>query len=392
MANPTSYIVAARRSPIGRFLGGLSRLSAGQVGTQVARAVLADARIDPAAIDDVQVGMVLQAGAGQNPARQIALGAGLPDSISCCTVNKVCGSGLQSVMYADQMIRCGDVQVVLAGGIESMSQAPFLVREMRSGQKFGNCKLIDSLEYDGLINVYDDVVMGAIGEETAEKCGCTRAAQDAFAARSHQRAAQAAAGGFFKQELVPIEIRPGKEPVAADEGIRPETTADSLGILKPVFKPGGTITAGNSSQLSDGAAMTIVASEAAVKKHGLKPLARIVAHTTTGAPPHDVFLTPISACQRVCEKSGWPLASVDLWDINEAFAAEMVAVSKGLELDPGKLNVHGGAIALGHPLGASGTRVLVTLLHALARRGAKRGVAAMCLGGGNAVAMAVERV
>lgn len=388
----TSFIVAARRSPIGRFLGGLSKLSAVQIGAQVAKAVLADAKAPPERVDDVQVGMVLQAGAGQNPARQIALAAGLPDTISCCTVNKVCGSGLQTVMYADQMIRCGDAELVLAGGIESMSQAPFLVREMRGGQKFGNCTFIDSLEFDGLINIYDNAIMGVLGEETAEKCGCTRAAQDEFAARSHQRAAKAAAEGRFKDEIVPIEVRAGKEPLAADEGIRPEATADALAMLRPVFKTGGTITAGNSSQLSDGAAMTLVASEAAVKAHGLRPLARIVAHTTTGAHPREVFLTPISACRGVCEKAGWTLASVDLWDINEAFAAEMVAVNKGLELDPEKLNVHGGAIALGHPLGASGTRVLVTLLHALAQRGGRRGVAAMCLGGGNAVAMAVERV
>ncbi len=388
----SSFIVAARRSPIGRFLGGLSRLTAAQVGAQVARATLHDAGVPLEAVDDVQIGMVLQTGAGQNPARQVALAAGLPDTISCCTVNKVCGSGLQSVMYADQMIRCGDAHAILAGGIESMSQAPFFVREMRGGQKFGNCTFVDSLEFDGLINIYDNVIMGALGEATAEKCGCTRAAQDEFSARSHQRAAKAAAAGLFARELVPIEPRPGKEPVVADEGIRAEATADSLGMLRPVFKSGGTITAGNSSQLSDGAAMTVIASEAAVSRHGLKPLARIVAHTTTGAHPHDVFLTPISACRRVCEKAGWSLSQVDLWDINEAFAAEMVAVQKGLELDSEKLNVHGGAIALGHPLGASGTRVLVTLLHALAHRGGKRGVAAMCLGGGNAVAMAVERV
>lgn len=388
----SAYIVAARRSPIGRFLGGLSRLSAVQIGTQVARAVIADSGLEPAVFDDVQVGMVLQAGAGQNPARQIALAAGLPNTISCCTVNKVCGSGLQSVMYADQMIRCGDVHVVLAGGIESMSQAPFLVREMRCGQKFGNCTLIDSLEFDGLINIYDNAIMGALGEETAEKCGCTRALQDEFAARSHQRAAHAAAQGWFRDEIVPIETRPGKEPLTADEGIRPETTVDALAMLKPVFKPGGTITAGNASQLSDGAAMVIVASEDAVRRHRLTPLARIVAQVTTGAHPREVFLTPITAARKVCERAGWTLGEVDLWDINEAFAAEMVAVQKALELDPERLNVHGGAIALGHPLGASGARVLVTLLHALRRRGARRGVAGMCLGGGNAVAMAVERV
>jgi len=390
MKDHASYLVAAKRSPIGRFLGGLSKLSAVEIGAQVARAAFAQAGAAPESVDEVEIGMVLQAGAGQNPARQVALAAGLPDTISACTVNKVCGSGLQTVMYADQMIRCGDANVVLAGGIESMSQAPFLVREMRSGAKFGDVKLVDSLQFDGLVNIYDGAIMGVLGEETAARAGATRELQDAFAARSHARAAAAESAGLFREERVPIELRPGKPPHETDEGVREGTTKESLGALRPVFKEGGTVTAGNASQLSDGAALVVVASPAAVKQHGFKPLARIVTHCTTGANPRDVFFTPIDACRKVCAKAGWSLSDVDLWDINEAFASEMVAVVKGLEIDEEKLNVHGGAIALGHPLGASGARVLVTLLYALRSRKARRGVAAMCLGGGNAVAMAVE--
>jgi acetyl-CoA C-acetyltransferase len=387
-----SYVVGARRSPIGRFLGGLSRLTAVQIGAQVARRLLDDGRFDRSAIDDVLIGMVLQAGAGQNPARQIALAAGCPDTVSACVINKVCGSGLQSVMFADQLIRLGDAELILAGGIESMSQAPFLVREMRGGQKFGNVSLVDSLQFDGLVNIYDDALMGDLAEETAARSGATRAQQDEFAARSHQRAARAIADGRFRDEIVPIEVRPGKEPVATDECVRPEVTAEALAALKPAFKSGGTITAGNASTLADGAALVLVAGEAALRRHGLSPLARIVAHVTTGAAPRELFYTPVSAIQRLCEKAGWRTQDVDLWDITEAFAAEMVVVLSTLGLDPEKVNVHGGSIAMGHPLGASGTRVLVTLLHAMRQRTARRGVVAMCLGGGNAVAMAVEAV
>ncbi len=386
----SSYIVGAKRSPIGRFLGGLSRLSAAQIGAQVAKALLDELKVDRALIDDVQIGMVLQAGAGQNPARQVALAAGCPPTVSCCTVNKVCGSGLQSAMYADTAIRAGDLDVVLAGGIESMSQAPFLVREMRAGQKYGSVKMIDSLEYDGLINVFDNDIMGALGDETAKKCGVTRAQQDEFAAGSQQRAAAAISNGWFADEIVPIEPRPGKTPITTDECVRPDTTADALGMLKAVFSEGGTVTAGNASQLADGAAMTLIASEAGLKKLNAKPLARIVAHVTTGRDPRDVFLTPIDANRLVCDRAGWAMGDVDLWEVNEAFAAEMVAVCGALELDPERVNVHGGSIALGHPLGASGARVLTTLVHAMKRRGAKRGVVSMCLGGGNAVAMAIE--
>ncbi len=390
MTTDRTYIIAARRSPTGKFLGGLSKLPATAIGAQVARAVLADAALDPAEIDDVLVGQVLQAGAGQNPARQVALAAGVPDEISACTINKVCGSGLQTVMFADQAIRAGDAHVVLAGGIESMSQAPFLLRDVRMGRKYGDAAMIDSMNHDGLLNIYDGDLMGVIAEETAEAHGVSRQAQDAFSARSHQRAAAADAEGRFDAERVPIEVRPGKSPFATDETIRPTATPEALAMLAPVFKPGGTVTAGNASPLSDGAAMVLAVSERGLSQAKAPPLGRIVAQVTVGAHPRQLFLTPIEASRRVCRKAGWPLDSVDLWELNEAFASEMVAVVRGLDLDESKVNVHGGAIALGHPLGASGARVLVTLLHAMKHRQARRGTVAMCLGGGHAVAMAIE--
>ncbi|RMF72325.1 MAG: acetyl-CoA C-acyltransferase [Planctomycetota bacterium] len=390
MASKHAYIVAAHRSVMGRYLGGLSRLTAMQIGGQVAKAALESARVGGDAIDEVYVGQVIQAGCGQNPARQVALAAGIHDRISCCTVNTVCGSGLQAVMTADQVIRAGDAELVLAGGMESMSQCPFLIREMRTGHKFGDAKLLDAMQFDGLINIYDGDIMGCIAEETAEKAGVSRADQDAFAARSHQRAAAAEAAGKFAAERIAIEVRPGKEPLAVDETVRPEATAEALGALKPVFKSGGTITAGNASSLADGAAMVLVAGEDGLKKCDAQPLARIVAQATSGGPPRELFLAPIAAVRQVCEKAGWSLADVDLFELNEAFAAQSLADVRALELDEEKVNVNGGAIALGHPLGASGARVLTTLVHAMRDRGAKKGVAALCLGGGNAVAMAVE--
>lgn len=387
-----TYLVSARRSPSGKFLGSLSRLTAAQIGAQVAKALLRDAKVDPFGVDDVLVGQVLQAGAGQNPARQVALGAGLPDTISACTINKVCGSGLQSIMFADMAIRSGDAELVVAGGMESMSQAPFLSREMRAGNKYGNTQFIDSLVFDGLINIYDGDIMGALAEGTAAKCGVDRRSQDEFAAQSHQRAAAAEHAGAFAAERVPIEVRGGKAPFAQDETIRPDTTVDALSLLRPVFKENGTITAGNASGLSDGAAMVLVASEQGVSRCGVKPMARVVATATAGGPPRDVFLTPIRGCQMVCQKAGWSLGDVDLWELNEAFAAQMLACMRGLELPADRVNIRGGAIALGHPLGASGARVLTTLLHTLQARRARKAVACLCLGGGNAVALALEAV
>jgi acetyl-CoA C-acetyltransferase len=390
MADKQSYLVAGKRSPVGRFLGTISKMSAMEFGSQVAKALISAAKADPQAFDEVFVGQVLQAGCGQNPARQVALGAGIHDKISCVTINKVCGSGLQSVMFADQVIRCGDADLILAGGIESMSQAPFLSRTMRAGNKFGHGELVDEMLYDGLTNVYSQELMGVLAEYTAEKAGLTRQMQDEWALKSQQRAAQASADGLFKDEIVPIELPRNKGVFETDETFRADTTLESLAGLKPAFRKDGTVTAGNSSQLSDGAGMVLVASEAGLKKCGGKPVARIVAHATAGGPPKDLFFTPPMAVKMACEKAGWTIGDVDLFELNEAFASQTLAGLKALEIDGENVNVNGGAIALGHPIGASGARVLVTLLHALKRRNAKRGVAALCLGGGNAVAMAVE--
>ncbi len=393
MADKCAYLVAGKRSPIGRYLGTLGKLSATNLGGQVGKTLLAEAKADLAAINEVFVGQVLQAGCGQNPARQVALAAGIPDTISCVTVNKVCGSGLQAAMFADQVVRSGDADLIMAGGIESMSQAPFLVRTLRSGNKFGNTELVDEMLYDGLTNVYTNELMGELAEYTAEKAGITRREQDEWSLRSQLLAAKAAEKGYFKNEIAPITVPKAKEPFAADETFRADTTLEGLASLKPAFKKDGTVTPGNASQLSDGAGMVLVASEAGLKKCGVQPMARIVAQATAGGPPRDLFFTPPKAAMMVIEKAGWSKKQVDVWELNEAFASQTLAGMKALELT-GKdnVNVHGGAIALGHPIGASGARVLVTLIHALKQRGAKRGVVAICLGGGNAVAMAVEAV
>jgi acetyl-CoA C-acetyltransferase len=367
-------------------------MSAMEIGTQVARGLLRATKADPQAFDEVFVGQVLQAGCGQNPARQVALGAGIHDRISCVTVNKVCGSGLQAVMFADQVIRCGDSDLVLAGGIECMSQAPFLSRTLRAGNKFGHVELTDEMLYDGLTNVYSNELMGEIAEYTAEKAGVTRAMQDEWALKSQQRAAKAGDGGFFKDEIVEIELPRKKGVFSVDETYRADTTLESLAGLKPAFRKDGTVTAGNASQISDGAAMVLVASENGLKKCGVKPLARIVAHATSGGPPKELFFTPPVAVKMACDKAGWSLGDVEYFELNEAFASQTLAGLKALELGGENVNVHGGAIALGHPLGASGARVLVTLLHLMKQRHAKRGVAALCLGGGNAVALAVETI
>jgi len=390
MAERCAYLVAGKRSPVGKYLGTLSRMTAMEIGTQVAKALLDETQADRRGVDEVFVGQVLQAGCGQNPARQVALSAGVHDEVSCVTVNKVCGSGLQAVMFADQVIRAGDAELVLAGGMECMSQAPYLIRTLRAGNKFGHTELVDEMLYDGLTNVYTNELMGELAEYTAEKAGITRQMQDEWAQRSQQRAAQATAAGRFKGEIIPINVPKGKEPFAVDETFRADTTLEALAALKPAFKKDGTVTAGNASQLSDGAAMVLVASEQGLRRCGTKPLARIVAHATAGGPPRELFFTPPKAALMVCQKAGWKKEQVDLWELNEAFASQTLAGLKALEVDREKVNVHGGAIALGHPIGASGARVLVTLLHALRQHGKKRGVLAVCLGGGNAVAMAVE--
>jgi acetyl-CoA C-acetyltransferase len=389
-----AVILSAVRSPIGKFLGELSELTAPKLAAPVLREALVRAKVSPDQVDEVIMGNVVQAGVGQNPARQAALGAGLPDTIAAVTVNKVCGSGLKAVMMAASAIRAGDAELVLAGGMESMSNAPHLLMGSRKGYKYGDGKLVDALVHDGLWCAFECWPMGDAAEHIATKCGITRGDQDAFSAASHKRAAAAWESGAFTAEVLPIQVGSGAKAktVGKDEGIRADTTAESLAKLKPAFKPDGTVTAGNASQLSDGAASVVVASMRMAEKLGVKPLARIVAYNTSGVAPKDIFIAPVSAVQMVLQKAKLTAKDIDLFELNEAFAAQMLACSNELKLDGERLNVHGGGVALGHPIGASGARVLVTLLHALERQGGKRGLASLCLGGGNAVAMVVERL
>jgi acetyl-CoA C-acetyltransferase len=389
-----AFILSAVRTPIGKYLGGLSDLSAPQLGAVAVREALRRAAPPPERIDEVILGNVLQAGVGQNPARQTALQAGLPDTIAAVTINKVCGSGLKAVMLAAQAIRAGDGQLLVAGGMESMSRAPYLLFGARSGWKYGDQKVVDAMIHDGLWCALEDCHMGNSAEYIAAKCGITRVEQDRVAAQSHQRAAAAWERGAFSQEIVPVTVGSGAKArtVSRDEDIRPDTTAEGLAKLKPAFKEGGTVTAGNASMLSDGAAAVVVGSTRAAERLGTKPLARIIAYATSGVAPKDIFIAPVYAVRQVLEKAGMGLQDIDLFELNEAFAAQMLACGGELKLDEGRVNVHGGAIALGHPIGASGARVLVTLLYALQERGGKRGLASLCLGGGNAVAMVVERV
>ena len=395
---PDALLLSAARTPIGKYLGALSEVPAVQLGAVALQEALRRAKTPPGQVDEVVMGCVLQAGLGQNPARQAALQAGLPDSIAAYTVNKVCGSGLKAVMLAAQAVRAGDAELVLAGGMESMSRAPYLLYGVRSGWKLGDQKAVDALIRDGLWCACEDWHMGEAAEYIAAKCGVSRAEQDRFAAQSQRRAAEAWERGAFAAEVVPVTINRasgGRKPpdvVSHDEGLRPETTAEALAKLKPAFREGGTVTAGNASTLSDGAAALLVGSARAAERLEARPLARVVAYTTSGVAPKDIFIAPVLAVRQVLEKAEWQPGDVDLYELNEAFAAQMLACGKELRLDEDKVNVHGGAIALGHPIGASGARVLTTLLYALERHGLRRGVASLCLGGGNAVAMAVERV
>jgi acetyl-CoA C-acetyltransferase len=388
-----AFILSAARTPIGKYLGGLSELPAPELGAVAAAEALRRAKISVDQLDEVIVGNVLQAGVGQNPARQVALKAGFPDTIAAYTVNKVCGSGLKAVMLAAQAIRAGDAELILAGGIESMSRAPYLLFGARTGWKYGDQKVVDAMIHDGLWCAFEGWHMGEAAEHIAQKCGVSRVEQDRFAAQSQKRAATAWETGAFKDEVVPVTIGQGPKArtVARDEGLRPDTSPEALSKLKPSFRDSGTVTAGNASLLSDGAAAVVVASAKAAERLGAKPLARIVAYATSGVAPKDIFIAPVPAVRQVLEKARLTMAEIDLFELNEAFAAQMLACAGELKLDEKRLNVHGGAIALGHPIGASGTRVLVTLLYALKQRGLKRGLAALCLGGGNAVAMVVER-
>jgi acetyl-CoA C-acetyltransferase len=393
-------IVSAVRTPIGRFLGGLSPLSAPELGAIAIREAVKRAGVAPDEIEEVIMGNVIQGGVGQAPARQAALKAGLPSSVSALTVNKVCGSGLKSVMLAAQGIKAGDLDVVVAGGQESMSNAPHYVYGMRTGVKLGDQTRVDGMIKDGLWCAFCDVHMGGHAEYTARKAGISREDQDAFAASSHRKAVAAMDAGKFKSEIVPVQI-PGKKgptTIDADEGPRRDTTIESLGKLRPAFpgKHGSnddlTVTAGNASSLNDGASALVVTSEEYARAHGLTILARITGYATGAVDPQDLFFAPITAVKNLLEKTGKAIGDFDLIEANEAFASQAIADGQGLAWDWERVNVNGGAIALGHPIGASGARVLTTLLYALQDRGKQSGVATLCLGGGDAVALSVERV
>jgi acetyl-CoA C-acetyltransferase len=388
-----AFLLSGVRTPIGKYLGGLADVPAPQLGAVAVAEALRRARVPPGRVDEVIMGNVIQAGLGQNPARQAALKAGLPDTIAAFTVNKVCGSGLKAVMLAAQAVRAGDADLLVAGGMENMSRAPYLLFGARGGWKYGDQKVVDAMIHDGLWCAFEDWHMGAAAEHIAAKCCVSRADQDRFAVQSQQRAAAAWERGAFAAEVVPVTVGSGAKAktVSRDEGLRPDTTLEALARLKPSFREGGTVTAGNASLLSDGAAAVVVASARGAEQVGAKPLARIVAYATSGVAPKDIFIAPVYAVRQVLERAGLGMKEIDLFELNEAFAAQMLACGKELGLDESRVNVNGGAIALGHPIGASGARVLVTLLYALEQRGARRGLAALCLGGGNAVAMVVER-
>jgi len=393
MGNPV--IIGAVRTPIGKFLGGLSSFRAPELGSIAIKEVVKRTGINPEDIDEVLMGNVVQAGVGQNPARQSAIFAGLPVKIPAMTINKVCGSGLRTIMLAAQTIKAKDNKLVVAGGMESMSNCPYLLDKARTGYRLGNGTLIDSMVHDGLWDIYNDYHMGITAELVAEKYGITRQQQDEYAYNSQRKAVEAIERGDFKDEIVPVEVPQRKgDPIIVDtdEGPRKDTTVEKLGKLRPAFKKDGTVTAGNASTINDGGAAVVVADEDYAVKNNLPIRARIVDYAVSGLEPQWVMLTPIPAIKMLWEKTGWKNEDVDLYEINEAFAVQLVAVIDELKLDPEKVNVNGGAIALGHPIGATGARMMATLLHALEKRNLKRGIAALCLGGGNAVAMAIERV
>ena len=387
----SSFIISAARTPIGSFQGAFKTLSATDLGAVAVESVVERSGLELGQIDEVILGNVITAGVGQAPARQAALKAGLPPTISAVTINKVCGSGLKAVMLADQAIRCGDAAAIVAGGMENMTAAPHLAR-VRSGVKLGDTPLQDAMVLDGLTCSFEGCHMGLHAEHTAREYNVTRDMQDELALVSQQRAVQAIEEGVFTDEIVPVTVksRRGETVVTTDEGPRPETTLEGLSGLRTVFDREGTVTAGNASTLSDGAAAVLVVDEEMAQSADWK--FRIVASCTSGTEPQDLFIAPVLAVRDAVEKAGWTLDDVDLYEINEAFASQIVACINELELDRSRVNIYGGGISLGHPIGASGARVLVTLIHALRRTGGQRGVASLCLGGGNAVAMAIESV
>ena len=391
----SSVIVSAVRTPTGKFLGGLKSFTAPQLGALVVKEAVRRAGIDPNDVDEVIMGNVVGAGLGQAPARQAAIHAGLPPKVGALTINKVCGSGLKAVMLAAQGIATGDVDIVVAGGMESMSNCPHLLKGAREGLRMGNGTLVDSMIHDGLWDAYSDFHMGCTGEIVAEKFSVTREQQDEFAVKSHRKALAAISSGAFKDEILKIEI-PQKKGAAIvvenDESPRADTSMETLGKLKPAFKEGGTVTAGNAPGVNDGASALVVMAEDIAKARGIKPLARIIGQATGGVEPSLVMMAPVEAVKKLLQKTGWKLEDVDLFELNEAFAVQALGVAKELGLDLDKVNVNGGAVALGHAIGSSGSRVLTTLIYALKARDLKRGIATLCLGGGNGVALAIEVV
>ena len=389
-------IIAGCRTPIGKFQGGLSDIGAPQLGAVAVREAVKRANLQLQQVDECIMGNVVSAGLGQNPARQAALFGGLAPEVGAMTINKVCGSGLKAVALAAQAIETGNSSIVVAGGMESMTNAPYLLPNARKGYRLGNGQLVDSMVHDGLWDIYNDYHMGLTGEDVAEKYGITREEQDEFAVNSHRKAVAAQKECRFKSQIVPVEIRAkkkGQPPVIfdKDEGPREDTTIEVLRALKPAFKKDGTVTAGNAPGVNDGAAALVVTSAGRAKELGATAMVRIVAQATSGVEPKWVMMAPVGAVQKIWEKTGWKKDDVDLYELNEAFSVQALGVIRELGLDMNRVNVNGGAVALGHPIGASGARVLVTLIYEMIRRDVHRGIAALCLGGGNAVAMAVER-
>jgi acetyl-CoA C-acetyltransferase len=387
-----AVIVAARRTPIGKFNGAFADTPAVILGARAIAAVVEQSGIDPATVDDVLVGQVLQAGAGQNPARQAAIAAGLPETVPAMTVNQVCGGGQRTLHLAAQAIRAGDAEIIVAAGQDSMTLAPHVLAKSRQGLRPGDAVLKDSMMTDGLLDAFNGVHMGVTAERLAQKYQITRAEQDAFALASQGKTGAAVAAGLFDAELVPVEVatRGGTTRIAADEHPRPDSTIDQLAALKPIFAEDGTVTAGNSSGLNDGAAAIVVMSEKKAAALGLRPMARIVSYASAGLDPMLMGLGPVPASRRALEKAGWSIGDLDLIEVNEAFAVQSIAVNREMGWDVANINVNGGAIALGHPLGGSGTRIVVTLVHEMRRRGARRGLATMCIGGGQGVAICLE--
>ncbi|HEY6660511.1 MAG TPA: acetyl-CoA C-acetyltransferase [Pyrinomonadaceae bacterium] len=387
-------IISAARTPVGKFLGSLKGFSATELGAIVVRESVKRAGIKPEDVDEVIMGCVIQAGLGQNPARQAALNGGIPSTVAAVTINKVCGSGLKAVMMAAQGIQLGDSQMVVAGGMESMSNAPYLIPKAREGYRLGNGELVDSMINDGLWCAFENYHMGCTGEVVAEEYAISRSEQDEFAMNSHRKAAAAIKAGKFKDEIVPVEIRQKKGAAVVfdtDETVREDTTVEVLGKLKPAFKTEGTVTAGNAPGVNDGASAVVVTSLQRARELGVEPMARIVGQAVAGVEPRLVMMAPVEAVRKLFKKTGWSPSEVDLIELNEAFSVAAVAVTRELGLDPEKVNVNGGAVALGHAIGQSGSRLLTTILYELKRRDARRGIVSLCLGGGNAVAMAIER-